>query len=396
MPISPSVRIPLLNTFYDVQRQLSTIPQFNAQLGHVFASGIKSFCQDHEITLDSINLIGTHSSAVAPRRRSPEGSAFHPFGWNATITAETGVTAIFDFAVIENFASKLLTSPIAFIEKLFLRHPSKFRACLNIGELANFTFIPSLVDNNSHGTISQGCGPGSLLIDYAMRYCTSNNSREDDNGTYATPGVVDQDIVKRFLCSHDYLRTPPPLSIAREMFGDHDAQRLIDECLFSNLREADTIATITRITAQNMVIQYRRLLAHYFPSNQQVDELFICGASAQNSNIIDFLEAELPDTVITKPLDDIGIPGETHEAVCYAHLALESALAQATRPLTSTSPPSADTSRARLRGTILRGKTWTDLSGRILRFSEGKQLHVTNDVRCVGNLESAIDRLGPR
>jgi len=319
-------------------------------------------------------------------------SAFHSFSWNSTITAETGVTTIFDFAVADS--STRPTPPVAFVEKLFLRHPSKFRACLQISELANFTFIPCLADGDLNGTISHDCGPGSLLIDYAMRYCTSNNYREDDNGTFATPGVVNQDIVKRFLSSHDYLWNPPPLSIAREMFGDHDGQRLIDECLFTNLPEAGTLATITRITAQNIVNQYRRLLSHYFPPNQKVDELFICGTSAQNLNIIDFIEAELPETVVTKPLDDIGIPGETSEAVCYAHLALETALSQATRDTASTSPLPIDANNARIRGTILRGQSWNDLSARILDFSEGKQLHVTNNIQFAGNLETAIDGLG--
>jgi len=215
VPIPSRNRIPLLTIFHDVQRQLSAISEFNTRLGQEFSRGIKTFCKDHDITLDSIDLIGTHSSNVAPRRRSPDMSAFHSFSWNSTITAETGVTTIFDFAVADS--STRPTPPVAFVEKLFLRHPSKFRACLQISELANFTFIPCLADGDLNGTISHDCGPGSLLIDYAMRYCTSNNYREDDNGTFATPGVVNQDIVKRFLSSHDYLWNPPPLSIAREI-----------------------------------------------------------------------------------------------------------------------------------------------------------------------------------
>jgi hypothetical protein len=60
------------------------------------------------------------------------------------------------------------------------------------------------------------------------------------------------------------------------MFGDHEAQQLIDECLYSNMSEIDTLATVTRITAQNILKQYRRLLQLFFQPDQQVDELFIC------------------------------------------------------------------------------------------------------------------------
>ncbi|KAH9879940.1 hypothetical protein J1614_001964, partial [Plenodomus biglobosus] len=415
IPIHPTNRLSILNTLRAVQSQPLAMAQFNTQLGLLFANGIKTFCHRHGIALESIDLIGTHSATVpAARRRSPggHGQALHPFSWNGIITAETKITTIFDFAVMEYSENRPLASPIspiAFIDRLILRHRSKFRACLNISELASINFIPPLVKSDAHNTISRYCGPGSLLIDYAVAHCTSNNYCEDDNGSYARHGNINQDIVERFLRSHDYLRSLPPLSIAREMFGDHDGQRLLDECVSMGMSEADTIATITRITAQNIVTQYRRLLAHYFPSGQQVDELFICGASAQNSNIVDYLKAELSKSTNIKPLDDIGIPGEANDAVCYAHLALETALTQATLPttassssssfsssssLSSSSIPPSDAIDARIRATILRGEEWEDLSARIVRFSAGKQLHLNKDVRCVGNLETALNRLG--
>ncbi|KAI8939426.1 hypothetical protein NX059_003206 [Plenodomus lindquistii] len=400
VPIPAALRLTILNTLRDAQSQPSAMAHFNLQLGHLFSEGIKTFCESSHVALGSIDLVGTHSSTMPARRRSSDvdGSAMHPFGWNAIIKAETGISAVFEFGVMESPESSLLASPVAFVDRLLLRHPSKFRACLNIDELASFNFIPPLTDSDSNGIISRYCGPGSLLIDYAMAYCTSNEQSEDNNGSYATQGAVNQEIVNRFLGSRDYMRALPPLSIAREMFGDHDGQRLLDECVFMNMSEVDTIATITRITAQNIFAQYRRLLGHYFPSGRQVDELFISGAGAQNLSIIEFLENMLPETVITKPLDDIGVPGEANAPVCYAHLALEVTLAQATRSVGLSSSPSASAMAddACIRGTILRGDNWEDLSARILRFSAGQQLHLTKDVRCTGNLESAIQGLGLR
>ncbi|CBX98279.1 hypothetical protein LEMA_P096880.1 [Plenodomus lingam JN3] len=400
IPILSTARLSILKALCDAHSQPSAIALFNAQLGKLFADGIRTFCDRHDITLESIEFIGAHSATVPARRRSDEGhgSALQLFNWIATIAEETKITTIFDYAVIEKLAIQPLASPIAFVNKLFLRHPSKFRACLNISELANINFIPPLNDSSGHITMSRDCGPGSLLIDYAMAYCTSNDHCEDDNGAYATKGKINQDIVDRFLRSHDYLRDLPPLIIAREMFGDHDGQRLLDECILMDICAEDTIATITRVTAQNIVIQYRRLLAHYFPSGQQVDELFLCGASARNANIVDHLKAQLPESIITKLLDDIGIPGEANEAICYAHLALETALAQATQPPPSFtsingSIPSSSASDAHIRATIMRGHGWEDISARIVRFSGGKQLQLTKEIQCNGNLDTAMQEL---
>jgi 1,6-anhydro-N-acetylmuramate kinase len=362
----------------------------------MFSNGIKTFCQKHGIPLASIDLVGTHASGLRRYGLSATDDINkHPMGWNGNITAETGISTAFDFAVIEDGSTRPHTSPVAFVDRLLLRHATKFRACLNIGEIVNCSFIPPMKFEKTDRTICRDCGPGSLLIDYAIRYCTSNDADEDNDGKYAIPGKVNQDIVTQFLKAYDYSRTLPSLSIAREMFGDHEAQRLIDECLFVKLCEADTLATVTRITAENILKQYRRLLT-FFPAGQKVDELFISGPCARNTNIIDYLEAELPESVITKPLDDIGIPVDANEAVCYAHLALEAVLGHSSQGFASISPRSLPQGHDFVLGRIVRGTGWDGLSKRLLRFSNGKPLNLTKDVRVAGSLETGIQDLGLR
>ncbi|KAL6709444.1 hypothetical protein ACN47E_001379 [Coniothyrium glycines] len=376
-------RLLIFNTLRDAQFKASSTPRFNILLGHMFSDGIEEFCKQSSISIQSIDLVGTHTPLALQRARnlSAEVSIVHPSGWNTIVAAETGINTVFDFTIAENATVRSHLPPTAFFDKLVLRHPTKFRACLNIGELATLSFIPPSGDAIPRSTMARECGPGSLLIDYAMRYCSSNVRVEDHDGKCAEPGQVNHDIVRRFLSAHDYERTQPPLVIAREMFGDHEAQGLIDECLFENLSEADTIATITRVTAQNTVNQFRKLLAKFFPQGQTVDELFICGPSARNANIVDFLEAELPESVITRPLEDIGIPGDANDSIAFAHLAFEAVLCQATQ----SAPPPARTPHLQsidsVRAMIIRGHSWDTILQKIQVFSEGQQLHVTHDVR---------------
>jgi 1,6-anhydro-N-acetylmuramate kinase len=349
------------------------------------SSGIKTFCKKRAIPIESIDLVGTHISGLG-RFGHPEKDtqSFHPLGWNARIAVETGISTVFDFIVMEGGLAKLQTSPVAFVDRLLLSHASKFRACLNIGELTSLSFVLPLTDEDGpKTTMSYDCGPGSLLIDYAMRYCSANIRGQDNNGKFAASGEVNQAIVTRFLLGNNYSRTSPSLRIAREMFGNHEGQRLIDECIYTNLSEPDIAATVTRITAENILTQYQRILNFAFPSGQKIDELFISGPCARNENLIDYLEAELPESVVTKPMDDIGIPGDANEAVCYAHLALETVLERTTR---SSSSPGALESDG-VRGSIVWGKNWSHVSDRIHRFSNGKSLHLTKNVRVAGSLE---------
>ena len=360
----------------------------------MFVRGITTFCQNHNTAIASIDFVGAHIPSLS-NSQSPEigNSNIHSLGWTKVITTETGLTVVFDFTIVEQGIPRPHTSPVTFVDRLLLRHPHKFRACLDIDELASLCFIPTLVDGNTRATLSCSCGPGSLLIDYAMRYSTSNALGEDYDGEFAAQGNVHNEIVNQFLTAHDYLHEPPALSIAREMFGDHDAQKIIDECLLHNLSDVVTVATFTRITAMNILKQYYRLLQHFFPDGQTVHELFICGPSARNVNIIDYLEAELPESVITKPLDDIGIRADANRAVCYAHLALEAVLGRATRPLTSLTPTSPQANHDLINGWIICGTTWEKLVEQLLQFSEGRQVYVTKNIVVKGSLETAINGL---
>jgi len=361
----------------------------------MFSNGIRTFCQKYGVLVESIDLVGTHMSGLR-RIAIPvsEDLNMHTLGWNVNVTADTGITTVFDFAVIETAYGKPHVSPVAFVNRIFLRHPFKFRACIAIGELVNCSFIPPWSDGSAWRTYWRDCGPGSMLVDYAMRYCTSNSHHEDNSGKFGMRGTINQAIVTQFLEVYDYSTTLPSPRIAREMFGDHEAQQLIDACLSLELSRADTVATVTRITAENMLRQYRRLLALGFPKQQDVDELFISGPSARNTNIIDYLEAELPESVITKPMDDIGIPGDANEAVCYAHLALEAVLGVPVRSSTNLLWPPIQVGEDVVLGRVVQGMNWETLSSRLQKFCNGKPRCLAKDIRIAGNLERGFQHLG--
>lgn len=313
----------------------------------------------------------------------------HPLHWSSIIAAETGITTVFNFTILGRDNRQPQTQPVSYFDRVLLRHPTKFRVCLNMEEIANLSFITPYSNDAVRTTISHDCGPGSLLIDYAMRYCISDNQTVELNGNLAAQGKANQAVVDQFLHAHDYLRQLPPISIATEMFGDHEAQQLIDECLYSGMSEADTVATVTQVTAQNILKQYHRLLQLFFPPGQQVDELFICGSTSKNSSIIDYLESHLPERVTIKSNHDIGILDDKHQAVCYAYLAFEAVLEQATRPdgAVNSTRPNTETVKAK----VVPARGWDELVSHMLDFSGGHPLHMATDLSIVGSLEAAVE-----
>ena len=214
------------------------------------------------------------------------------------------------------------------------------------------------------------CGPGTIFIDYAMRYATSSRIKSDHDGHYSSQGIVNQNVVDQFFEENNYSTQMSLLSIATEMFGHHEAQDVIDECLFLGMTDHDIVATITRIVAENIAQHYKKLADAYCPSGCKIDEIFIGGPGARNVDIVNYLEEALLGGVTLKPLEDIGIPCEAKEALSCAQLGLETIL-----KLAVAEDGSSDKSyQNKLPSSVVRGRQWQELQEHVLKFSSGREL----------------------
>lgn len=209
-----------------------------------------------------------------------------------------------------------------------------------------------------------------------MSYATSNQSHSDVNGTYARSGTVNRLLADRFLDTNDYSTRIPSLQIATEMFGHHEAQNFIDDCVLDKTDGPDIVATMTHITAENILRQYKRLVAIHCPSDQTIHELFICGIGARNMTIVKHLEENIPKEVITKPLEDIGIPGDVKDVVCCAQLGLEVILKFAANG----GGPFEMSDQSRLLGEAVRGNNWNSLRNHVTKFSGDKETFAVQHV----------------
>jgi 1,6-anhydro-N-acetylmuramate kinase len=326
--------------------------------------------------MNSIDLLATQVDSLPPSL-FPGSAAGWKSGlvpalqnWTTAIAAETGITTVSNYPKSGRPIYPLFPVLSNSFDSLLLQHSTKLRVCLTINDVVNISIIPPSDVTWSKAFPSADCGPGTLFIDYAMRYATANRSEHDWDGSYGARGQINHSVVECFLSKYNYTHRTPSSSIATEMFGQHEAQDLIDECLYRRMSDLDTVATMTRITAENMVRQYCRFVNSHVPADAKVDEIFVCGPGAQNMAIVDHLEAVLPEDVVTRPLDDVGIPGNAKAAVGCAHMGLEMTLrcASAQRAL----PLSAE-QRVTLPGTIVGGRQWEEWRKRVANFCHGEE-----------------------
>ncbi|KAF1973598.1 hypothetical protein BU23DRAFT_568277 [Bimuria novae-zelandiae CBS 107.79] len=377
VPVPLQLRTQILNLLRDHPRNPTAMIRVHKLLGYMHSTAFDCFCNNSkpQRPLDSIDLLAVRADsippsvtpAMAPTQISTEAEPTFT-SWPAVIASKTGITTTSNVSVTRRPVNEDNPTAGPPVDSLLIRHPKKFRVCMTITDLLNITIVPPGEGVATTAPPSSICGPGTMFIEYALRYATSNHrSNNHSIDAFYSQGTVNQSIVDLFLEQNDYSIRVPSLRIATEMFGQHEVQSVIDECLFLGMDDKDTVATITRITAENMVRQYNRLVAAHCPPDHEIDELLICGPGARNMDIVEYLEEKLPDKVITRPLDDIGIPGDAKEAVCCAHLGLETILKFAAKE----DGPFENDQQGKLMGSIVKGKHWDTLRDHVMRHSSG-------------------------
>lgn len=346
----------------------SLMSQLNVQLGTMFSETVKVFCDKHNIPIDSIDLIGSHGQTIwllsMPRKGETRSALC--LGEGTVISGITGITAVTDFRMAEQAVGRQGAPLVALIDGLLLRHPTKWRICQNIGGIANLCVIPPDCEGGVDAMVDWDCGPGNMFIDNAMRYFTNGEMEYDKDGEWGARGTVNQETVDRFLDSNPYCNHPPPKTTGRETFGDNEGQAIIEECLALGMNKYDTPATITRITAQNIVKQYRTFLPRYNIDVDKISEIYMCGGGARNPNIIKYLREQLPNTEILK-LDETGVPSDAKEAVSFAQQALEAILGRAALVQINSDTLTPNT----ISGKIAPGLRWREVMAMAVEFGKG-------------------------
>ena len=296
----------------------SEICRLNVLLGELFAKAATLVARRAGVPLHNVALIGSHGQTIAhlPDPKAEHGVSIRStlqIGEPSIVAERTGVTTVADFRPRDMAAGGEGAPLTPYLHALLFRHLRRDRIVLNLGGIANLTFLPK--GRGLRGVLAFDTGPGNVLIDGLVARLTGGAMQADLDGRIAAAGQIDRQLL-RWLMAHAYLRRRPPKSTGREAFGPLLIDALLHRAAIQSVTEEDLVATATAFTAQTVALHVKRDL----PRSAASAELITCGGGARNPTLIKRLQEVLPACRFLTA-DEAGFPGRAIEASAFALLA---------------------------------------------------------------------------
>jgi anhydro-N-acetylmuramic acid kinase len=287
---------------------IGDVCEMHSLLGWVYADAIEQVAAENGIDLASVAAVGVHGQTVwhAPLADERRRGTLQ-IGQPAIVAERLGVTVVSDFRSADMAAGGQGAPLVPFADFALFSSKSETRAVLNIGGIANLTYLAA--GGTLGGVIGFDTGPGNLLIDGLARQLAGKSC--DEGGALAAAGAPEMSVVQEFLAA-DYFNLPPPKSTGAELFGGDAVARLADRLRGQSIE--DTLATATRITAESIA----RAIDRWLPARPA--RIIVGGGGLHNKTLMRDLAALLPG-IAFDPHEAHGIPSDAKEAIAFALLA---------------------------------------------------------------------------
>ncbi len=293
------------------------VPDINAMnfaLGAWFADATLATLERAGIRVTDLDLIASHGQTVHHAvGEDVEWPATLQIGDPAVIAQRTGVTTVGNFRTADVAAGGQGAPLVSYVDWLLWRTAQETGVLLNIGGIANLTYLPA--DGDPAGVLAYDTGPGNLPIDYFAHRVTGGSQTYDRDGCLARQGEVNAAWLAALL-SDPYFQAWPPKTTGRERYGQAYGARLWHEATARRLVPVDMLATVTALTAVSIAQSIRHQLPG-LPARVRVG-----GGGLHNRTLMHRLQAELAGIPVA-PLGSESDDSDAKEALAFAVLGYE-------------------------------------------------------------------------
>lgn len=292
----------------------------NPWIGNLHAEIINDCLKKWNISSEDVDLIASHGQTVfhAPKilhRLKKFPNATLQIGDGDHIAVKTGIITFSDFRQ-KHCAAGGEGAPLAvYGDYLIFSKRDENRILLNMGGIANFTYLAGNL--NANEVFATDTGPGNTLIDaYVKKHF---GLPYDDNAKIASRGIVNQELLKELKNDKFFEEKSGDVTLPKttgpELFNLEYLKNAQEKSKTLEHSHEDILATLCRFSAETIAEAILQ-----FKSNSC--KIYGSGGGVHNPLIMSNLRELLPNFDFQET-DDLGIAGDAKEAVLFATLANE-------------------------------------------------------------------------
>lgn len=303
---------------------LQLVCLMNERVALVHADMVLKALEEWGRKASDIDVIASHGQTIFHAPSSLHGLPGYP---NATlqigdgdhIAVKTGIITISDFRQ-KHIAAGGEGAPLAvYGDYLIFSKQGENRIMLNIGGIANFTYLPDDID--ALKVFSTDVGPGNTLMDqYVQKHY--EGLYFDEGASIASSGEVNDQLLNALMQS-SFLDAGFPKTTGPELFNLHYLEDAQIASGTTALRKEDVMATLCSFSAEVIIGAIEKCFGR-----EASPAVYMSGGGMHNSLLVKHLKSGLANArfFTTGELD---INPDAKEAVLFAVLANETLVGEA-------------------------------------------------------------------
>lgn len=309
-PYSSGLRTRLIVAKKDVRE----VCLLNFELGEFLADAALEMVRLAQSDMCEVDFVASTGFTAAhyPPRGYDQAIGTFQVGESAIIAERTGLPVASDFRARDMAAGGQGGPIFTYSDFVMFSREDRIMARLHLGGISTISVIPPKFEE----LVAFDAGPGTIVIDGAIRHITSGNQEIDENGEAAAKGVVIDEFLD-FMLDHPYFAKVPPKTTGRDEFGPDVYLR---DALAGRKDHSmeDLVATITSAVSYCIVRAYNRFVKPQY----KISRLVLSGGGVNNKTLVQRIKSGLGDVTV-RTSDEYGLPHDSINAVGAAILGNE-------------------------------------------------------------------------
>lgn len=323
IPYTSEFRARIKDIFSRRDADLLEVCLLNEMIGIRHAEMILSALETWKINKSEVDLIASHGQTIFHAPKILHQLAGYPngtlqIGDGDHIAVGTGIITLSDFRQ-KHIAAGGEGAPLAvYGDYLIFSKEGENRVMLNIGGIANFTFLPG--DRDASKVFSTDVGPGNTLMDQYIQLI-SLGKYFDENAELALKGTVHEQLVQALL-DHPFFSLEFPKTTGPELFNLNYLNQRLLKAGNPQLSHADIMATLCHFSARAIIEAIKKCFIR-----AQDLTIYMSGGGMYNPLLTRLIKRDLPGASFATTYD-LGINPGAKEALLFALLANEAVAGQ--------------------------------------------------------------------